>query len=189
MSFLKDRPWHKDYIDADQQEEQDMPTGDFFPEMVSYERAKDMLAELCEVLEKSPPQYSVVSQTEPEGTIATVTIEGVDTVQAYEFKNAQRVAAKSMYENLTDEEVSLKQAKPALEKLCRRLRYPEPEYASYPGYFEVEAVVDKQRCVASSYKSLERAEKEAAKEMYALLQSELDDDGYDDDELEPSTDI
>ena len=66
------------------------------------------------MLEKSPPQYSVVSKTDPEGTIATVTIEGIDTVQAYEYKNAQRVAARSMYESLTDEEVSLKQAKPGV---------------------------------------------------------------------------
>lgn len=188
MSFLTDKPWYKSLIATDQhaRSQQSMQESEQFPTIVSYERAKNMLEELCDALGRDSPSYSVISHTDPEGTIATVTIEDVETTDAYEFKNAQWYAARAMYEKLTGEEVSPRQAKKALAKLCRQRHYPEPVYASFPGHFEVGVSVGDLHCEASSYKSLERAEKEAAKEMYARLHRELDNGQYDEEWPESS---
>ena len=177
MAFLQNQQWYKSFIDPDREWDPDNQSREKeqFPQVVSFERAKEKLEELCEVLEKSKPVYSIVSHTDPEGTIATVTIEGVDSADAYEFKNVQKAAAWSLYHKLTEEDVPLGQAKKALAKLCVQKRWPEPQYAAFPGHYEVAVTVDDLCREASSYKSMERSEKEAAKKMYAILRLELAD--------------
>ncbi|MEN8236673.1 MAG: hypothetical protein ABFQ95_03925 [Pseudomonadota bacterium] len=175
MTILQDNQWYKSFIDPDREwDPNNQPREkEQFPQVIGFERAKEKLEELCVALEKSPPSYSVISQTDPDGTIAMVTIEGVGSADAYEFKNVQKAAAWSMYHKLTGEDIPLGQAKKALAKLCVHKRYPEPQYFAFPGHYEVAVTVDDLRREASSYKSMERAEKEAAKQMYALLRLEL----------------
>ena len=141
-----------------------------FPKDVSLDDSQEKLRELCIALNKGVPDYRIIQEKKKSATVM-VSKYGV---QEAEGNNAQKLAAKEMYKKITGEMISLKEAKKALEEICKQRNLGEPFYTSDPdSSFTVHVWVGNlQIGGAWSFKSLENAKKLAAQESYKRLLEE-----------------